>query len=213
MAIAQLSKVKLEYFPHGEGPQRVVFAHGFRASARIWQATCWRCPQIGLSSIAVNHRGAGNSDAPADEADYGIPVFSSDLFELVTQLGWRDFTLVGHSLGGGTVAQFAVDHPSLLKGLVLLDPVDPDGVGGPQAPQGAALDQMIDARMTARREALARGDDSEAIAVLGTGAMAEMRRLLADDMRAAPEARLRGSMRSMFSLKPAAIGQERCRCR
>jgi pimeloyl-ACP methyl ester carboxylesterase len=205
MAFAQLSKVRLEYFPHGEGPERVVFAHGFRASARIWGMTQAALPADRFSSIAINHRGAGGSDAPADEADYGIPIFAADLFELVSQLGWRDFTLVGHSLGGGTAAQFAVEHPSLLKGLVLLDPVDPDGVSPFSSPGyatvGPALDQLIDARMAARREALARGDDSEAIAVTGTGPEADLRRALADDMRAAPEARLRGSMRSMFSLR------------
>jgi hypothetical protein len=35
MALAQLSKVQLEYFPHGHGPERIVFIHGFQASARI----------------------------------------------------------------------------------------------------------------------------------------------------------------------------------
>ena len=39
MAFAQLSKVRLEYLPHGEGPERVVFIHGFQASARIWRMT------------------------------------------------------------------------------------------------------------------------------------------------------------------------------
>jgi pimeloyl-ACP methyl ester carboxylesterase len=34
----------------------------------------------------------------------------------VTQLGWRDFIRVGHSMGRATVAQFAADHPHLLQG-------------------------------------------------------------------------------------------------
>jgi pimeloyl-ACP methyl ester carboxylesterase len=197
MAFAKLSKVRLEYFPHGEGAERVVFVHGFRASARIWNPTQAALPSDRYASIAINHRGAGGSDAPADEADYSIPIFAEDAFELVSQLGWRDFTLVGHSLGGGTAAQFAVDHPGLLKGLVLLDPVDPDGIGLGLAAGGPALDQMIDARMAARREGLARGDTELNLA----GAHAELRRALAEDMRAAPEARLRGSMRSMFQLR------------
>ena len=37
MAFAQLSKVRLEYFPHGHGPERVVFIHGYQASAPIWR--------------------------------------------------------------------------------------------------------------------------------------------------------------------------------
>ena len=40
--------------------------------------------------------------------------------DAVTTLGLGDFTLIGHSLGGTTVAQFALDNPSLAKALVLL---------------------------------------------------------------------------------------------
>jgi pimeloyl-ACP methyl ester carboxylesterase len=199
MAFAELSKVRLEYFAHGEGPERVVFVHGFQASARIWRLTQEALPADRYTSIAINNRGAGGSDAPADEADYSVPIFAADAAELVGQLGWRDFTLVGHSLGGATVAQFAVDHPGLLKGLVLLDPSDPDGRGGDIAPE--ALDKLIDARMAARREQQARGAAGDAIDASAAGVPAELMRALAADMRAAPEARLRGSMRSMFDIR------------
>ncbi|HEY1752848.1 MAG TPA: alpha/beta hydrolase [Caulobacteraceae bacterium] len=199
MAFAQLSKVRLEYFPYGEGPERVVFIHGFQASARIWRLTQEALPEGRYQSIAINNRGAGGSDAPANAADYGVPIFAEDAFELVSQLGWRDFTLVGHSLGGATAAHLAVDHPASLKGLVLLDPSDPDGRALPAA--GPALDQLIDARMAARREQQARGAVGDAIDARAAGVSAELMRALAADMRAAPEARLRGSMRSMFEIR------------
>ena len=198
MALAQLSKVQVEYFPHGEGPERVVFIHGFQASARIWRLTQEALPADRYSSIAINNRGAGGSDAPPDEADFSVPIFAADAFELVSQLGWRDFTLVGHSLGGASVAQFAVDHPELLKGLVLLDPADPDGRGDLDP---AALDAFIDARMAARREQQARGVGGDAIDASARGVPPELMRALAEDMRAAPERRLRGSMRSMFQVR------------
>ena len=50
------------------------------------------------SSVAVNNRGAGASDAPADESDFTVQAFAADAFELAAKLGWSDFTLVGHSL-------------------------------------------------------------------------------------------------------------------
>jgi pimeloyl-ACP methyl ester carboxylesterase len=199
MTIAQLSKVKLEYFPHGEGPERVVFIHGFQASARIWRMTQEALPADRYQSIAINNRGAGASEAPPDDADFGIEPFAADAFELVSQLGWRDFTLVGHSMGGPTATQFAVDHPSLLKGLVLLDPADPDGRGADMAPE--AIDQLIDARMAARREQQARGAVGDAIDARAATAPADLMRALAQDMRNAPERRLRGSMRSMMTVR------------
>jgi len=198
MAFAQLSKVRLEYFPRGEGPERVVLIHGFQASARIWRLTQEALPADRYTSIAINNRGAGASDAPPDEADFSVPIFAEDAFELVSQLDWRDFTLVGHSLGGATVARFAVDHPGLLKGLVLLDPADPDGRGDIG---GEALDKLIDGRMAARRAQQAQGAAGDAIDASAVGVPPDLMRALAKDMRDAPERRLRGSMRSMFQVR------------
>ncbi|MGH6970462.1 MAG: alpha/beta fold hydrolase, partial [Caulobacteraceae bacterium] len=104
MAFAQLSKVRLEYFLQGDGPERVALIHGFQASARIWSLVQAALPPDRFQSIAINNRGAGASDAPADEADYGVPIFAADAFELLSGLGWKNFTLVGHSLGGATAA-------------------------------------------------------------------------------------------------------------
>jgi pimeloyl-ACP methyl ester carboxylesterase len=199
MAIAKLSKVQLEYFPHGRGPERIVFIHGFQASARIWQMVQAALPADRYSSIAINNRGAGGSDAPPHEADFSVPHFAADAFELVTQFGWKDFTLVGHSLGGATAAQFAVDHPGLLKGLVLLDPADPDGRTLP--PGAPSMEEMLDRMIAGRREQQARGGGGDGIDASGAGANGELMQLLAEDMRNAPEQRLRGSMRSMFDIR------------
>ena len=198
MAFAQLSKVRLEYFPHGAGPEKIVFIHGFQASARIWQPTQHALPSDLYASIAVNNRGAGGSEAPPRESDFSVPHFSDDAFELVSQLGWRDFTMVGHSLGGSTAAQFAVDHPTLLKGVVMLDPAGPDG---PAPPAGLSVDDMVDRMMAARQARAARGEAGDGIDASGAGASGELMRALAADMAAASERRLRGSARSMFEMR------------
>jgi pimeloyl-ACP methyl ester carboxylesterase len=199
MPFAQLAKVRLEYLQHGHGPERVLLIHGYQASARIWQMVQEALPTDRYTSVAINNRGAGASDAPADEADYGVKVFSDDAFEVAKQLGWSRFTLVGHSLGGATAAQFAIDHPDVLSGVILLDPADPDGreiAGGEEA-----MVKLLDGAMAARRAQQERGRPGDGIDASGDGVPSEMMRLLAADMRAAPEARLRGSMRSMFAVR------------
>ncbi|HEX3917761.1 MAG TPA: alpha/beta hydrolase [Caulobacteraceae bacterium] len=193
MTVAQLSKVRLEYFQHGEGPEKLVFIHGFEASARIWGQVQEALPADRYTSIAINNRGAGGSEAPPNEADYGVQIFAEDAFELVSSVGWRDFTLVGHSLGGATVAQFAVDHPQLIKGLVLLDPSDPDGYRAGLPTEGPELDALIDRRMAARRPSAVPPESARQL-------HPSVRQLLAD-IAAAPERRLRGSMRSMMGLR------------
>jgi 3-oxoadipate enol-lactonase len=199
VAFAQLSKVRLEYEPYGHGAEKILFIHGFQASARIWQLVQEALPQERYSSLAVNNRGAGASDAPADENDFTVQAFAADAFELATKLGWSDFTLVGHSMGGATAAQLAVDHPGLLKALVLLDPAGPDGRDVPGGDAG--LDGMIDQFIAARRGQLARGVAGDAIDASRAAVPAELMRLLGEDMRAAPERRLRGSLRSMLTLR------------
>ena len=199
MALAQLSKVRIEYFPHGEGPERILFIHGFSASARIWGMVQEALPAERYTTVAINNRGAGGSDAPPNEYDFSVPHFAADAFELGAQLGWKDFTLVGHSLGGVTAAQFAVDHPELLKGLVLLDPADPDGRR--LSPGAPSMEEMLDLMIAGRRERQARGGIGDGIGATGAGANGELMRQLAEDMRNVPERRLRGSMRSMFDIR------------
>jgi pimeloyl-ACP methyl ester carboxylesterase len=85
MAMIQLSRVALEYLPHGNGPERILFTHGFLSSGRIWRLVQEALPADRYTTIAVCNRGAGASDAPPEVSDFGVEVFASDLHELVTQ--------------------------------------------------------------------------------------------------------------------------------
>ena len=194
MATAKLSEVTLEYFERGSGPETVVFVHGFSASARIWHAAQKALPEDRYRTIAVNNRGAGGSDAPPEESDFAITKFASDLHALVAQLGLKDFTLVGHSMGGLTAMQFAVDHPGFAKALLLLDPAAPDG---PDLPD-EKIEKLIDAGTEARRAAAERGEEPRGLDADPSRFDPEQFRLLMADVKAAPERRLRGSMRAMM---------------
>src|SRR5262249_60608329 len=99
MPHVQLSQVRLHYYERGHGPETVLLVHGFQMSGRVWQLVQQALPEDGYRTIAPDLRGAGETDAPADEAAYGIDVFAADVHELVTQLGLRAVTLVGHSRG------------------------------------------------------------------------------------------------------------------
>jgi len=117
----QGKRARLQVYEHGAGPQVMVLVHGYSASARGWRLTQEALDPAKYRTIAVNNRGAGESDRPTDEGAYTVEGFAEDLLDAVTTLGLQDFTLVGHSMGGATVTQFALDNPSLAKGLVLLN--------------------------------------------------------------------------------------------
>ena len=195
MPFAQLSSVRLHYYEHGHGPETVILVHGFQASGRIWQLVWEKLPPEQYRVIAVDNRGAGESDAPDGEDEYGCKPFADDLYELAAALGLSGFILVGHSMGGATAMQFAVDHPALVRALVLVDPASPDG----PEPGTVDVEALIAERMA--RRAAARGDLSDLDAGSDTAPPAEFTRALAADVAAAPARRLRGSLRSMLTLR------------
>ena len=193
MPFAQLSAVRQHYYEYGEGPQALVFVHGFQASGRIWQLVCERLPGDEYHMIAVDNRGAGQTDAPDGEEAYGVKPFADDLVELVGQLGLREIVLVGHSMGGATAMQFAVDHPELVRALVLVDPAGPDGIDADVRAGVTDVEATVDAR-TSRRAPVSPD-------TWGPDVPRDFAEALAADMNAAPERRLRGSYRSMLTLR------------
>jgi len=119
MPIANINGVDLNYEISGQG-EAVVFLHGYTGSAQDW------ANQVPVLSpeyrvIAPDLRGHGKSAAPSGEEDYSVRILSDDVFGLLKMLNIRKCCLAGHSLGGFTALQFAVEHQDMLAGLVLVD--------------------------------------------------------------------------------------------
>lgn len=117
----QSGTARLQYFEHGHGRETLVLVHGYQTSGRIWKLIQEALDPAQYHTIAISNRGAGDSDHGQAEADYTVQAFARDLWHAVSALGVRDFTLVGHSMGGATVTQFALEHAHVLKSLVLLN--------------------------------------------------------------------------------------------
>ena len=110
--------LRLAYREAGTGDPPIVLVHGMACDHTHL------LPQLEhLSSrhrvVAVDQRGHGASDAP--EGEYTTEVLAADLGRFVDRLGLERPVLVGHSLGGGVVLHLAVEHPELVRGVVLLD--------------------------------------------------------------------------------------------
>lgn len=112
----------------GTPPERtVVLVHGNVSSALFWQEIMQDLP-ADLRVIAVDLRGFGGSEHAPVDATRGLRDFSDDLFATLDALGIPTAHLVGWSMGGGVVMQYALDHPAL--SLTLQAPVSPYGFGG-----------------------------------------------------------------------------------
>ena len=123
----QAGPVQLQYYEEGDGPETLVLVHGYASSAVLWKYTIEQLArerQNGSARyriIAFNNKGAGDSGRAHSEDGYTVQAFAADLHKAVSALGLDDFILVGHSMGGATVTQFAVEHQDMLRALVLLN--------------------------------------------------------------------------------------------
>ena len=185
----QADVVKLQYFEQGAGPELLVLVHGYQSSGRIWRLVQEALDPTRFRSLALSNRGAGDSERTASEADYTVESFAQDLFATAQALGLRDFTLVGHSMGGATVTQFALEHPELVKALVLLNPAPLAG----RTPAANWEQQM--------REQFAKGWAPESVAANAPHVPEEFRRALQADVARNPLERMLGGRRSMASLR------------
>jgi pimeloyl-ACP methyl ester carboxylesterase len=105
----------LHFEVSGNGPA-IVFAHGLGGNhLSWWQQVAHFAPRY--TCVTFAHRGFAPSDPVAggpDPADY-----AGDLEALVAHLKLTDVRLVGQSMGGWTVLEYAIAHPAKVKALVL----------------------------------------------------------------------------------------------
>lgn len=109
------------------GGTPLVFVHGNCSSALFWQPLMLSLP-AGIDAYAIDLRGFGDSETAPVDATRGLSDFSDDIAEVVAALGLAVPHLVGWSMGGGVVMQYALDHPA--ASLTLISPVSPYGFGG-----------------------------------------------------------------------------------
>ncbi|AIJ23316.1 alpha/beta fold hydrolase [Amycolatopsis methanolica] len=97
----------------------VLLLHGGGQTRHSWQRTGRRLAGHGWTAIALDARGHGDSDWPAD-ADYGMDAMVADLREVAARLDDPP-VLVGASMGGMTALLAQGEDPGLGRALVLVD--------------------------------------------------------------------------------------------
>jgi non-heme chloroperoxidase len=129
--------IDIYYEDHGSGTP-VVLIHGYPLSGASWEKQVPVLLDAGHRVITYDRRGFGKSSQPT--TGYNYDAFAEDLHKLVTQLGLRDFALVGFSMGGGEVARYlgkygtkGVNKAVIISGVppfLLKTPDNPEGVDG-----------------------------------------------------------------------------------
>ena len=103
----------------------VVFLHGFPTSGHLWGDVI---PQMssGHRLVVVDLLGYGRSDSPGGRP-LTLRAHAGRVVALLDALGIRSACVVGHELGGGVAQSIALDWPSRVSRLALIDSVALDG--------------------------------------------------------------------------------------
>lgn len=108
------------------GPARgkpVVMLHGWGASAYMYRHAFDLLPRRGVRTIAVDLRGFGLSDKPAEQGSYTLDAYCADLSALLDTLELPTASVIGQSMGGGLALRYALRNPARVERLVLVNPV------------------------------------------------------------------------------------------
>ncbi|HKA75841.1 MAG TPA: alpha/beta hydrolase [Pseudolabrys sp.] len=105
----------------GNGPTKVVVIHGWFWDHRIFAPILDALDTKRYSYAFVDVRGYGNSRIIS--GPYSIGEVAADAIALADNLNWKEFHVVGHSMGGKAAQKIAMDAAARVKSVVALTPV------------------------------------------------------------------------------------------
>ena len=117
-AFALSDGYKIHYIDIGQGDPAMVFIHCWRGDHTFWRKQA--------SEFSSNHRlilvdlpGHGQSDKP--KVEYTQAFFVRAVEAVMNHAGVERAVIVGHSMGACVARQFALKHPDMTTGVVIVD--------------------------------------------------------------------------------------------
>ncbi|MDR3464838.1 MAG: alpha/beta hydrolase [Xanthobacteraceae bacterium] len=123
------------YETMGDGPHKVLALHGWFGDHTTFRPLRDALSLSEFTYASVAYRGYGLSRHLA--GTYTMAEISTDAIAVADALGWNEFSLIGHSMGGMAVQRILIDAPGRVRKLVAVTPVPASGV--PFDPQTAQL--------------------------------------------------------------------------
>jgi non-heme chloroperoxidase len=118
IGFVKVNGIRLHYLDWGGNGEAILFLTGFGDSAHIFDDLA---PQFTdhFRVLGLTRRGHGKSDKP--EIGYDTGTLVEDIRQFLDVMGVNRVTLVGHSLAGDEMTEFAGNYPDRLHKLVYLD--------------------------------------------------------------------------------------------
>ena len=116
MPTVKVNGITMYYELQGEG-EPVVLIAGLRLDLSDYHGIdSWLAQKYQV--LAFDNRGAGRTDKP--DTPYSIEIMADDTAELLQTLGIKAASIIGISMGGRIALELALQHPELVKKLVLV---------------------------------------------------------------------------------------------
>jgi pimeloyl-ACP methyl ester carboxylesterase len=103
----------------------VVLLHGFPENWYAWSKQIAPLARAGYRVVVPDQRGYNLSDKPASVHSYRLEALASDVRELVRAFDYDRAVVVGHDVGGIVAWRAAMDYPTLIDKLVILNAPHP----------------------------------------------------------------------------------------
>jgi pimeloyl-ACP methyl ester carboxylesterase len=105
----------------GSGPTKVVVIHGWFWDHRVFTPIFDCLDAASYTYAFIDIRGYGGSRDVS--GGYTIGEVAADAIALADELGWREFHVVGHSMGGKAAQKVAMDAGARVRSVVAVTPV------------------------------------------------------------------------------------------
>lgn len=116
----------LGYRKLGWGEHKVLALHGWFGDENTYRPMQAALSLDEFTYVFPAYRGYGLSRRLT--GSYTIEEIAADMLALVDELGWRSFSLVGHSMGGLAIQRVAADAGGRVRKMVAVTPVPASGV-------------------------------------------------------------------------------------
>jgi len=130
----------------GPGPA-LLFVASWALHGRMWDYQVAHFERAGFTCVTLDRRGHGRSAVPPH--GYDMDILADDIDRAIRAIGGGKVTLVGHSMGCAEIIRYLARHGTArVRGVVMLAPVAPFILAGPDNPYGApqALFDATEAR-------------------------------------------------------------------
>jgi len=151
--------VELHYISAGAG-EPVILLHGGQGDYRSWE------PQMAALSryyrvISYSRRYNFPNHNPQTATNHSVLVEAADLAALIKALHLKRANLVGTSMGAATALTLAIEHPNMVRSLVLAEP--PLLAWAKHFQDGALYEDFMRRIQDPARDAFAAGNDEAAM--------------------------------------------------